>query len=367
MAIYFASAVGAVAQDSSADSMSEFEAFKLKLQKVKDQQAQQQSKTSPLAKGFSPSGSAAPNPLGAAATLPVGNNLSVPQQNLMSPAERVRLRDETIKKRKASAKRKAFEAGLEQLMPLEPEQIRELLNEFKINRQASEQPVAVPKPKIEVKTVSMDPSAEPIKIKTASGYVTTVTILDSTGAPWAIQDVSWAGKFSVTGGDAGSHILRVVPESAHGVGNISIRLVDLITPITLSLTTGLDEVHYRFDARVPKLGPLAKAPLIDNSAIQSTASAGSDTRMVKFLEGTPPRDANKLILNGVDERTNAWRAGDNIYLRTPLTLLSPSWDASVSSADGMNVYSLTDAPVLLLSDQGRMVKAYVVNELGDLK
>jgi len=381
MAIPFVYASLAYAQESDGIA-SEFEAFKLRLQQAQTQNQKEQNKPdtnvsvkeevpnpiraeSPVSSPLSSVGNS--GPLGVAASLPVGNRNEGFQQNAISTADRIKMQEDLMKKRTAAAKRKAFEAGLEQLMPLEPEQIRELLQEFKINREASEMPVAVPKPKTEVKTVSMDPSADPVEVKTSNGYVTTVTILDSTGAPWPIQDVSWAGKFKIEGGDVGSHILRIIPETAHGVGNISIRLVDLITPITFSITTGLDEVHYRLDARIPKNGPMAKTPLIDNSSIQASSTVGSDTKMVKFLEGVPPRDADSLVLNGVDERTKAWRTGDSIYLRTPLTLLSPSWDASVSSADGMNVYSLADAPVLLLSDQGRMVKAFIVNELGDLK
>ena len=370
MAMFLLIANYAFAQEGKAP-ISEFEAFKLKLQQATGQGKQKAAKKdnnsqSPL-NNPAPTIGANNSPLGAAANLPVGSSSPIPRQNVMTNHQRMQSGGSLLQKRKEAAKRRAFEAGMEQLMPLEPSQIRELLEEFKKNREASETPIAVPKPKIEVRTVSMDPSADPVQIKTANGYVTTVTILDATGAPWAIQDVSWAGKFTVTGGDAGSHILRIIPTAAHGAGNISIRLVDLITPITFSIIAGLDEVHYRFDARVPKSGPLAKTPIIDTSAIQATsASVGSDTKMVKFLEGVPPSDANQLVLNGVDERTKAWRTGEGIYLRTPMTLLSPSWDASVSSADGMNVYSLMAAPVLLLSDQGRMVKAYIVNELGDL-
>jgi intracellular multiplication protein IcmK len=47
------------------------------------------------------------------------------------------------------------------------------------------------------------------------------------------------------------------------------------------------------------------------------------------------------------------------YIRTPLTLLSPGWDQSVSSADGMHVYAMAFAPVVLLSDDGRMMRAYI--------
>jgi len=49
------------------------------------------------------------------------------------------------------------------------------------------------------------------------------------------------------------------------------------------------------------------------------------------------------------------------YVRTPLTLLSPGWNASVSSMEGMNVYEISNSPVLLLSDRGRMVRARLSN------
>jgi intracellular multiplication protein IcmK len=67
-----------------------------------------------------------------------------------------------------------------------------------------------------------------------------------------------------------------------------------------------------------------------------------------------------MKVDGVDGRTTVWKIAETVYLRTPLTLLSPAWNASAASADGMNVYTLEDTPVILLSDQGRMVKARIM-------
>jgi intracellular multiplication protein IcmK len=61
-----------------------------------------------------------------------------------------------------------------------------------------------------------------------------------------------------------------------------------------------------------------------------------------------------MKVSGTDGRTTAYMVGDTTYVRTPLTLLSPGWSGSVSSADGMNVYSLSNAPVILLSDKGQV-------------
>ncbi len=316
------------------------------------------------------------SPLGPAANLPVDGKsplaasplsqaatakaLSGQAQAPMTPEEAQAAAEADIEAQKKKIDEDTFNEALKVLMPMKPDQIRKLLDTFKDSRQAAETPIAVPDPKVHVETISLDPSEAPPVIKTSPTRVTTLTVLDATGAPWPIQDVSWAGKFDVVGPEEGGHVIRVTPLTAHGMGNISIRLVDLITPITFTLQTGLDEVYYRFDARIPKQGPMAKTPLIANGGLK--AAVGGDENLVQVLDGVPPPKAEKMKIEGVDGRTTAFRLSGHIYLRTPLTLLSPSWDASVSSADGMNVYTMNEAPVILLSDEGRMVRAHIAGE-----
>jgi len=127
------------------------------------------------------------------------------------------------------------------------------------------------------------------------------------------------------------------------------------TPISLTLETQREKVHYRFDARIPEYGPYAVAPLVETSTMTSLA-AGSST-LAAVLEGVAPSGSERLTVNGVDGRTTAYSLGGVTYVRTPLTLLSPAWSSSISSADGMNVYTLKNAPVLLLSDKGQVVRA----------
>ncbi|MCK5556194.1 MAG: type IV secretion protein DotH [Alphaproteobacteria bacterium] len=310
-------------------------------------------------RGVSPLGV---SPLGAASNLPVGRQMPATARalNMQTPEETRMQMQLDAENQKQKNEEMRFDAALKLLMPLTPEQIRELLDAFEVNRQSAETPNSMPIPRVMVETISLDPSHTPSVIKMSPGRVTTITILDQTGAPWAIQDIGWAGKFTITPPEEGGHVIRVVPMSAHGVGNISIRLVDMITPVTFTLLTGLDEVYYRFDARIPKQGPLAKTPLIEFGGLN--AVTGTDENLVQILDGTPPHQSEKLKIDGVDGRTKVWRVSGRIYLRTPLTLLSPSWNSSVTSADGMNVYTLNDAPVVLLSDEGRMVKAYIADD-----
>ena len=76
-----------------------------------------------------------------------------------------------------------------------------------------------------------------------------------------------------------------------------------------------------------------------------------------------PQGATKLSVGlGGDGRTTAYKLNGMTYLRTPYTLLSPGWSSSMSSADGMNVYEIKDTPVVILSENGKMVRLRLSEE-----
>ena len=254
----------------------------------------------------------------------------------------------------AEIRDRAYNAALTGLLPLRPAEIRKLLETYDKTQQAVEVPIyPYPEPQIVVQNVSLDPGVKPIEIKVATGHVTTLNILDLTGSPWPVQDISWAGNFEIVQPEAGGHVMRITPMSEFAYGNMSIRLVNLDTPITFIIKTHRDVVQYRVDAKVPEYGPGFKAPIIEGG----TSIAAGNATLGSILDGVPPEGAERLDVEGVDGRTTAYRINDLAYVRTPLTLLSPGWSSSVSSGDGMNVYELRDAPVLLLSDEGSVVRA----------
>ncbi len=250
-------------------------------------------------------------------------------------------------------KAQAFDNALEGTFPLTPEQIKEVMRRMSEAQEAGRSPPSPePRATVKVENVALDPGVQPPLIQVAQGYVTTVNILDITGQPWPIQDVVIGGNFKITGPND-AHVLRIIPQTRFGRGNLSVRLMGLSTPVTFRIEAGGSEVYYRYDARVPQSGPGAKTPLIDQGF---TGQAG-DAVLMGVLEGVPPTGAKNMKITGADGRTRAWKINGNIYLRTPLALLSPGWNASVRSADGTNVYVLSEAPILMLSDNGQMVRA----------
>ncbi len=270
--------------------------------------------------------------------------------------------EESAEERQEQARSEAFDAALEGLLPLRPTEIRSLLERFDRTQESVETPVYPnPKPEVVVQNISLDPGTAPAVVKLAYGHVTTINFLDSSGAPWPVQDISWAGNFEVIEAGAGgeeegasfTHMFRISPQSEFAYGNMSITMTALRTPVIITLETNRDVVHYRFDAVIPDYGPLAEAPLIE----AGISTAAGDEGMSSILEGVIPQEAEKLSVSGADGRTSAYRYNESVYVRTPYTLLSPGWSSSASSADGTRVYAIEDAPVLLLSDRGRMVRA----------
>ncbi len=266
---------------------------------------------------------------------------------------------DTVKRKKAH-NRSSYKRASQGLLPLSPNQVRTFMKKLEDTQKAAQAPHAgTPTGEVKIASISLDPGTKPPVINLAAGYVTTIDIIDQTGEPWPILDVGIGGNFEVTPTKAGSHVVRVVPLTRVGDGNLSILLKDLSTPVIFRLSSGGSSYHMRFDARIPKLGPFAKTPLIQQA--QSWPVAGGEV-ISMILENAPPAGAQRLKVSGLDSRTKAWKIGESVYVRTPLSLLSPAWNASASSADGMTVYEIGDAPILLMSDNGAMLRARLLRE-----
>jgi intracellular multiplication protein IcmK len=146
--------------------------------------------------------------------------------------------------------------------------------------------------------------------------------------------------------DGKSSTVLVEALNSYETGNIAVMLKGQDTPVMLTLMPGQTAVDYRVDLRVPGVGPNAK-PMAGGGL-----PAVSDPQLLTFLNGVPAEGATALQVVGGPGQ--AWRYKKHMYLRTTLTLLSPSWTATMSSPDGTHVYELQKAPVVLVSQQGKM-------------
>ena len=246
----------------------------------------------------------------------------------------------------------AFANTAHSLMPLSPNQIKQLRQRMNDSQQAAaDYPGVPPKPTSSSISVNLSPGATPPVVRLRDGFVTSLVFLDSTGEPWPIQayDIGDPGSFNVQWNQKGNTLL-VQSNKAYKSGNLAVILKGDDTPVMVTLMPGQRAVDYRVDMRVPGLGPNA-------SALQSGLPDTANPQLLSFLNGIPPNGAKALQVQGGP--CQAWTSGGHLYLRTQLTVLSPSWLASMSSPDGTHVYEIMKSPVVLASFRGKDVQLMI--------
>lgn len=248
----------------------------------------------------------------------------------------------------------AFKGVTDQLFPLSSDEIIQLKRRYHASEFAQATSAGIPpKPIATSQFVNLSPGATPPVIRLSQGFVSSLVFLDSTGAPWPISayDLGDPSAFNIQW-DKTSNTLMIQATKLYNYGNIAIRLQGLNTPVMMTLIPGQKAVDYRVDMRVQGYGPNAKTMPTE----EGIPPAASDT-LLHILEGVPPSGSTRLQISGGDAR--GWLLKDRMFVRTNLTVLSPGWIGSMTSADGMHAYEMQKAPVLLVSWHGKVMQLKV--------
>ncbi len=248
----------------------------------------------------------------------------------------------------------AFDGVTEQLFPLTPEQIIRLKQkQDTIQFAQASSPGAPPKPTATSQFVNLSPGSTPPVIRLSQGFVSSLVFLDSTGAPWPINayDLGDPSAFNIQW-DKTSNTLMIQATKLYTYGNLAVRLKNLNTPVMLTLIPGQKAVDYRVDLRVQGYGPNAKSMPLE----EGTPPSANDL-LLNVLDGVPPPGSSRLSISGGDAR--AWLLNEKMYVRTDLTILSPGWISSMTSADGMHAYEMQKSPILLVSWHGKVMQLKV--------
>lgn len=257
----------------------------------------------------------------------------------------------------------AFSKVVENMFPMAPDQIHELRRHFNATQRAGAfTEDTPPEPTSSSLLVNLSPGSTPPVIRLSAGFVSSLVFLDSTGAPWPIKaydignpaafNVQWnQGNAQEPNKDSMSNTLLIQAVSLYKQGNLAVVLRGLNTPIMLTLIPGQKAVDYRVDVQVPRVGPNAR-PLI--GGLPSTANP----QLLDILNNITPPNGKRLRVHGGE--ATAWRVGGHLFVRTPMTIVSPSWRSTMSSADNViHAYDLPPTTVLLALQNGRMQKLTV--------
>jgi len=248
----------------------------------------------------------------------------------------------------------AFSSMVQNAMPMTPEQIQKLRSVYMASQfAASSVPGTPPRPTSSSVFVDLSPGAVPPIVRLSQGFVTTLVFVDSTGAPWPIKsyDLGNPQAFNIQW-DKTSNSLMIQASSLYTYGNL---VVTLKNPedkegkesiVSITLIPGQKAIDYRVDMHVPGYGPNARA-----NVSSMPSSVGAD--LLNVLDGVPPPNSKALKVEGGD--CQAWLSGNDMYVRTRLTLESPGYTQFSSSSDGMHAYKLEHpTPSLLVSQGGKV-------------
>lgn len=251
-------------------------------------------------------------------------------------------------------RQKAFEGAINQIFPLTPAQLHQLKEVYQASEYAQAATAGIPpKPTATSQLVNLSPGSTPPVIRLSQGFISSLVFLDSTGAPWPISayDLGDPAAFNIQW-DKTSNTIMIQAIKLYNYGNLAIRLRGLNTPVMLTLIPGQKAVDYRVDLRIQGLGPNAK-----NLPTEISLPTGVSDILLNVLDGVPPAGSQRLVVSGGDAR--AWLLEDHMYIRTNLTILSPGWLASMTSADGTHAYEMQKSPVLLVSWHGKVMQLKV--------
>ena len=246
---------------------------------------------------------------------------------------------------------RAFDSLKQQLFPLTSKQIHRLKEMYHNSEYAQAAPAGTPpKPTATSQFVNLSPGSTPPVIRLSQGFVSSLVFLDSTGAPWPISayDLGDPAAFNIQW-DKTSNTLMIQSNKLYTYGNLAVRLTGLNTPVMLTLIPGQKAVDYRVDLRVQGYGPNAKSMPLEDGLPPSASDV-----LLHVLDGVPPQASTRLVVSGGDAR--AWLLDDKMFVRTNLTILSPGWIESMTSADGMHAYEMQKSPVLLVSWHGKVMQ-----------
>lgn len=241
------------------------------------------------------------------------------------------------------------------LMGVTPEQIRQLRRMLDARQRASAELPNQPKPVTGSISVSLSPGATPPVIRPFMGSTSSFVVVDSTGAPWPVENfrIANADLFPVNrlDGPQGSAftIDTMVP---YGQSNLVLKLAGVSTPVVISLVAGQPEQDARVEIRVQGRGP--------NSHVASgSLMAGTDARMLPVLDGISPPGGKLVTVSGLDG-VRAWiMPNGRMLVRSPVQIVSPASTSFITSADGTHVYEFSQTTQLLGLVDGQFVQMTV--------
>ncbi len=251
----------------------------------------------------------------------------------------------------SATQKAAFNNVARSALPMTPDEIRQLKNMEAFTKRAASTPAGTPpKPVLSTQIVNLAPGSVPPVVRLEQGFVTSVVFTDISGNPWPIvsYDLGNSKAFNIQW-ITDSNLLMIQASSLYTYGNLAVSLKGLSTPVMLTLVPGQQVVDYRADLQIQRVLPGSSS-----TDFMPVSGTPVNQTLLDILNGVPPQNAKVLKITGGEGL--AWLIDNKLYLRTKLTVLSPSWISIMKNADGTRAYEMSKTANILVSRYGLPVQ-----------
>lgn len=235
------------------------------------------------------------------------------------------------------------------------------------------------------RTITIDPidysTGGVYEIFVAPGVTTDIAFMDESRVPWPVAEVAFApGIVAVNGPcdeesagirtiDAGEQSTIYLTPCQNAVGTISVRMEGRAGAMSFTIRparNGTVQPDGTLSIVVPGASPATPAPTLANAAAPGSASHRNtdgfthDRFLDDFLFGTPPQGSTRASVSGTNQ-VEAWTFNGALYMRGPVSIINPAYDASAQSRDGtMQVYKY-GPPVSRILASDRQGREFVIS------
>lgn len=245
-------------------------------------------------------------------------------------------------------KKIAFEILKKQIHKLTPKQRRELF-ELELEQKEALKRASPPKVLNNIISVDTSPGSKIQKIYLSPDVDTYLNVIDITGKPWPILDVSSGYKedFPIFSLQQIKPMNKAKLRTVTRVGstNLTLLLDELDAPITLELIASKSKYHPVATVQVDSRGPNAKA-IVNLSMAPVSFSLELENAVIR-KKPTP----DSVMLETDDNNVLAWLGSNGeLFLRTKFNLRHPRPRGIRHGMQGYIAYRTNFLPVITLTD-----------------
>ncbi len=236
-----------------------------------------------------------------------------------------------------------------QMIPVNPDQLKDFFVLYNDMERASAD--ALPTMRSRMVDVPLDPTAGAVRVHISPAMMTSMTVVDVTGAPWPITTLGAGdpGSFKVEDPEGYElhNLVQVSPLRRVGRTNVQFTLKGQSLPVSVLVVVDGKTTDDRVVLRIKGRGPNAHLPIVGEREHPVAESA-----ITRTLDGLKPTASAVRV---PAPNLVVWMAGNSLYVRTaPTEAVYSPYTTVQRGLNGYRAYRLPLQESLMIARDGEV-------------